>query len=43
VEFRLEPWLGAAALVGSTAMATIGALFPASVASRLPPMEAFRR
>jgi putative ABC transport system permease protein len=43
VEFRLEPWIAAAALAGSIAMAALGALMPARLATRLPPMEAFRR
>jgi putative ABC transport system permease protein len=43
VEFRLEPWIAAAALAGAVGMAALGALFPARVATRLPPMEAFGR
>ncbi len=43
IEFRLELWIAAAALAGSLAMAALGALFPARLATRLPPLEALRR
>lgn len=43
VEFRLEPRIALAALAGAIVMAALGALFPARVATRLPPMEAFGR
>jgi ABC-type antimicrobial peptide transport system permease subunit len=43
VEFQLEICLMAAALVGAIVMASVGALLPARLASRIPPMEAFKR
>lgn len=43
VEFHLDPLLGAAAVAGSVVMATAGAFFPARLAARIPPMEAFKR
>ena len=43
IEFRLELWIAAAALAGSLGMAALGALFPARLATRLPPLEALRR
>jgi putative ABC transport system permease protein len=43
VEFHLDPLLGAAALLGSAIVAWGGALFPARLAARIPPMEAFKR
>ena len=43
LEFRFELWIGFVALAGSIVMAIIGALVPAWVATRLSPMEAFRR
>jgi putative ABC transport system permease protein len=43
VEFHLDPLLIAAAVAGVTITAGVGALVPARLAARIPPMEAFKR
>jgi putative ABC transport system permease protein len=43
VELVVEPWVAAAAVLGAFAVAAIGALIPAGIATSVAPMEALRR